>query len=352
MIPYIVYIVFLIICVFLDESYRDEKQKRTLLKLALVPYFVLIAFKDASIGSDTPNYFMSFEAMAKYDFSYCFSFEEYGYARIEKGFKLLIWLLTRITPDGHILLLTTATISSVAIYSFIKDHATNKSLALFFFITLGFFQFAMSGIRQTIAISIILLGINCIRQRKLLKYTIVVLLAMQFHKSALFALPLYFAANLEVNRKNVTRILAACVVLFFAGERVLIETAELTKYNYGIEQADNGSIFFIIILLITALGVAKRFELLKNKTSNRLVLNANYISLTLWTIRLVSRTAERVTLYYMSYTYVVLEQYLSTRKNNKVLYIIIAMAVSSFLFIRRISRDPDFNEFSFFFNLW
>lgn len=352
MIPYIVYLVFLFICVFLDESYRAEKQKLTLLKLALVPYFVLMVFKDASIGSDTPDYFMSFEAMAKYDFYNFLSFEEYGYERIEKGFKLLIWLLTRITPDGHILLLVTAVISSVAIFSFIKDHATNKSLALFFFITLGFFQFAMSGIRQTIAISIIIFGLHYLRKKKLLKYSIVVLLAMQFHKSALFALPLYFVADLEINRKTLIRMIVACVVLYFAGDMLLLEAAELTKYNYGIEQTENGIVFFIIVLLITVLGVSKRFDLLKAKTSNRLVLNANYISLALWALRLVSRTAERVTLYYMPYTYVVLEQYLSTRKNNKILFIILAMAVSTFLFIRRISRDSDFNEFSFYFNLW
>lgn len=52
----------------------------------------------------------------------------------------------------------------------------------------------------------------------------------------------------------------------------------------------------------------------------------------IWTIRLISRTAERASFYFMPYTYVTLEEYV-TSKNNKLIYwFVVLFSVALFLF--------------------
>lgn len=338
-------------CAFLEDSISSQRQKRNVFALALLPYFVLMAFKASSIGADTYGYFQSYAAMANYDFSNFLLMDDFGYERIEKGYKFYIWLLTRVSSDGQFLIIVTSAISTIALYSFIKDNAYNKSLALFFFITLGFFQFAMTGIRQLISISISLLGVRYIKEQKLLKYIIIIFLATQFHTSAVFFFPAYFIARMKTNRKNICLSIISIVVLYLVGNEVLFMAADILEYDYGIEQTGNGYIFFVLVMLITILSVISRNKLVSRRNENFILLNLNFISLATWTLRLISRTAERVSLYYMPFTYVLLEQYISLGgRNKKLLKYIIVIVLCSILFLRRISNQSELNHYKFFFS--
>lgn len=70
----------------------------------------------------------------------------------------------------------------------------------------------------------------------------------------------------------------------------------------------------------------------------------------LWCVRLISRTAERVSLYFMPYTYIALEEYISTRsKQDRHIYLLVAVILSSTLFIYRLMGQEQFNQFKFYF---
>lgn len=350
MILYYIYTIVLIFCIFAEEVTTNIKVKNILFVLALIPYFTMIAFKSSSVGTDTFSYCQSFEAMANYGFSEFLYFEEFGYERIEKGYKLYIWILTRFSSDGQILLITTGIINTLAIYGFIKRNATNWSLALFFFVTLGFFQFAMSGIRQTLAISIALFGYTYLRGRKLIKFSLVILLAMLFHKSAIFFFPAYFVAGMKLNSTNISLAFISTFFVYFIAGDLFLTAAEVLEYDYGIEATGNGYIFFAIVLLITLLSLIFKSLLIAKKSTNPILIKLNLISLAVWTMRLVSRTAERITLYYMPYTYITVEQIISTRKKGeKTIWLMASIILCGFLFLRRLSYQEDLNNFTFFF---
>lgn len=352
MTPYYIFILVLIQCVFAEDALASTKKKKHILVLALVPYFILMAFKSSSVGTDTSNYFQSFSAMSWYPFSGFWGFDEYGYERIEKGYKLYIWLLSRISSDGQILMIATTIINTAAIYSFIRKNAKNYSLALFFFVTLGFFQFAMSGIRQTLAISIVLFGYEYLRDRKLIKFSIVVLLAMLFHKSAIFFFPAYFVVGMKLNRTNIGLALASTFVIYFIAGDLFLTAADVLDYDYSIESTNNGYVFFGVVLLITLLSIINSQKIIAAKDVNSNLIKLNMISLALWTMRLVSRTAERITFYYMPYTYITLEQIISTRKKGeRTIWLVGAILLCSYLCLRRLSLQEDFNNYTFFFEV-
>ncbi len=349
MIPYYIFILLLILCVFAENASSSTKSKKLIFTLALFPYFILLAFKSPIVGADTMNYFRSFAAMSSYGFSDFYNFSEFGYERIEKGYILYIWLLSRISSDGQILLIATTLINTTAIYYFIKRNAKKYCLALFFLVTLGFFQFAMSGIRQTLAISIVLFGYGFLRDRKLIKFSIVVVVAMLFHKSAIFFFPAYFVAGMKLNRMNIGLALVSTVVIYFVTGDALLTAADVLEYDYGIESTGNGYIFFVAVLLITLLSIINRKRLIMANEDNSIPIKLNLISLAIWTMRLVSRTAERITLYYMPYTYITLEQFILTRKKEERSILLIGtILLCSYLCLRRLNLQEDLNNYIFF----
>ena len=350
MIPYYVMLLIIVFCIFREERLTTEKSKRWNFIFALMPFFVLMAFKADTIGTDTERYLASYRELAQYHVIDVL--DPFGYERIELGYKTYILLLSRFLPDPQFLLIVTSVFVSISLYYFISRTSTNRCLALFFFVTLGFFQFAMSGIRQTIAICIMLWSYEFIVKRKLWKFALMVLLAMQFHKSSVLAAPIYFIADMRFSKKAVGILFVGFIILFNVSDILLLQTADVMNYDYGIEETGNGYIFFFIVLFITILVVNDMERLKSLRSSNLHMINVNFVSLALWVVRLVSRTAERVSLYFMPYTYIVLEEYLMTRpKEKKYSYIFIAIILSSFLCLKRLDNAEQFSNFKFFFEV-
>lgn len=348
MIPYYIMLLVVIICALREVDLRSDSEKRKNLFFALIPVYCLLAFKDASIGSDTASYLGSYETLAEYqDIS---SLDKWGYERIEWGYKIYLMMLTSLFSNPQYLLIVSSLFVCLTLYHYINRTSTNKSLALFFFVSMGFFQFAMSGIRQTLAICIVLWSYRFIVQKKLWKFAIVVLLAMQFHKSAVVFAPVFYIANMQVSKKTVSLMFIGMFILLFTADKILLSAADIMNYNYGIESTGNGYQFFVIVLLITIMVVKNQDYLRHFRESNSIMINVNFVSLALWVVRLVSRTAERVSLYFMPYTYVALEEYLSALPSkNKKQYTIIAILLASFLCLKRLSSADEFNNFKFFF---
>lgn len=84
------------------------------------------------------------------------------------------------------------------------------------------FFFFMNGIRQSISCCILIYAIQLIRNRKLLKYLITILIAAGFHKSALAFIPLYFLMyyNFDIFKNK-------WVVIFLLITAIPIGTANL-----------------------------------------------------------------------------------------------------------------------------
>lgn len=348
MVPYYVMLVIIIVCVFREENLKCEIDKKRNFLFALLPVFVLIAFKAETIGSDTIHYLRSYEALVQYGrFD---SLDDFGYERIELGYKYFILVLSSIFKHPQFLLIALALITCSALYYFIVNNAKNRSLALYLFVTLGFFQFAMSGIRQTIAISIVMFTYKFIKKKKIWWFLSMIFLAIQFHKSAIIFAPSYFIAHMHMNKSKISVMFIGMFVLLLVADRLLLTAADVMNYNYGIESTGNGYIFFVIVVLITFLCLRYRNQLISLKKSNSIMININFISLALWIVRLISRTAERVSLYFMPYTYIALEEYLSTRpRMQKTVYMFIAIVLSTYLCIHRLSGQVEFVEFKFFF---
>ena len=259
-------------------------------------------------------------------------------------------MLHFITPDPLILFVVVAIITCVSCYCFFRDNCRHSCTALYLFMSLGYFTFIMSGLRQTMAVSICLFAFTFVRQKKLYKFLALIVLAMTFHKSAVFFVPAYFLSNQELKGSKIAYLYGGILVLFFLADKILLTAEDIVGYKYGVEQTGNGQLFFGLVALITYFAIKNKDILITYNRINLQHLNIHLLSLATWTIRLVSRTAERVALYFMPYTAIVLTEYIETRQSsNKNLIRAICLLIATYLLIHRMEIQEDLVNYKFFF---
>lgn len=242
---FVYYILLIILVIF---SVRENKRNQNRLTfIAFLLIFFLFSFRSYDVGIDTTGYIDE----------YLLQTSEFRGTDI--GFTKYNELLYRIGLSARQYLFITSFLICFPVYFFIRKVSDKKSLTYIFYITIGNFVFNLSGIRQSLAVSIILVGylLTLYVSSKRLRYLIFtgfIILAALFHASALFCLVLVVMLWVSQKRFKLSKILLAIfiiipVVLPFTGFfESFLEDLMISRYeNY---EADSSRINIIAYFVI------------------------------------------------------------------------------------------------------
>lgn len=220
----IIIIISIVLYVLIVSSKRLDSQKKNIFFLVL--FFLIIGFLTASrtygTGTDTEMYMREFISISRTKWN---SKIIGGY--YEPLYVVFNILLSYLSNNPRILIVTSSIFITFSFYKFIKDNSKNYLLSVIMFIGLLIFYGTMNTIRQYIAISIILLGFDFVKNKKLLPYLLVVLTAYMFHSSALVGLIIYPLYHLKYSP---FRVFLIFMVAFISN----IFVSDLINYIYGI----------------------------------------------------------------------------------------------------------------------
>ncbi len=87
-------------------------------------------------------------------------------------------------------------------------------LSIYFYTTLQFLAYNMNLIRQSLATAFFILAWPYLKNRKLLPYTILILIGGMFHNSLLFLYPLYFLLPLKQSKKSLLLLSALTTIIY------------------------------------------------------------------------------------------------------------------------------------------
>lgn len=133
----------------------------------------------------------------------------------EPGFVYYTYLCKLIIPNYFAWNFMSTLIDLVILSVFIRRYSNNHILFLVVFFVTGALNLEMNYLRNAKAIFIFLLAIKYIHEKKLIKYVLMILLAMSFHMSAIFYLPLYFVLDKQWPKFVLWSIfIVGCVILF------------------------------------------------------------------------------------------------------------------------------------------
>lgn len=128
---------------------------------------------------------------------------EQGSESHEYGFTLLIFLLHKIHATSQALFLIISIIMQLLVYKIIRRYNFNMWLSVSIYYCISTFYIAtFNGMRQYVAIAILILSLKYIETRELKKYLGCLLTgAFFFHESILVFIPLYYCIHKILHSK-------------------------------------------------------------------------------------------------------------------------------------------------------
>jgi hypothetical protein len=240
MTPYILILIFVIFWI----AFEKYSLNRRAFWIPLLALSLFASMRSYLVGTDTRTYTADFRN--NLDIEY-FIFNE----DIEYGYQLLSYIILNFTHN-YFWLFFISSIIVVGSYLYIfKKISKDYFLSIYIFITFGFYTFYFNGLRQGLAMAITIWAIPYLIERKIFNFSLWIVVASFFHKSALIMFVMYFMINLKV--KIEYKLIAIFLGSFFLSSLVIeylaSENERYTAYTNSSENAGGYLVLSIFLLL-------------------------------------------------------------------------------------------------------
>jgi len=185
----------------LSADFNSRKQKVQFLQIACVVLALIAGFRDPNWWSDTIGYNFCFTNATNNIFEYSFSDRPVGYT--EKGFYFLGVIVKTFTDNPTVYFLFISGLTWIFLYKYFHKYCALPLIGLCVYIARFYSGRNMIQIRECLAIPIVLLASEHLVKREFWKFMIYVVIGYQFHRSALFAVPLYFLNWYDFKKKHI-----------------------------------------------------------------------------------------------------------------------------------------------------
>lgn len=275
----------------------------------------------------------------------------------DRFFWLVSYCISFITKGNYtIWLLLISLLLIIPLAKLIRKYSIQPMYSFLLLIYLGLLFFFMAGLRQTIALSFIIIGglvlldQNRTKRNKIVLYTICTILAWLFHGTAWVAILALLFINRPINRKSLFIYLCVLVICFMSGQVLMSNTityiGQYDERYLGYGEDMNGATITYFLQQLVLVGPSLFF--LKNRYADPTIsffLHLSVIGLILVSLSPVVAEMFRLS-YYFSWANIILFTYTIRelrRINNYLPILFFALFIFFILFVVKL------NEYYFFF---
>lgn len=317
----IYYSVYAIMCFFAFISQYVTQNSKHRSKLICVIGFMLLfgilALRHWSMGNDLGfrlkyelGYVQSFLRINRYSWSEILKMK--SFLNYERGYIIFNKLVGSIYNNKQFFLASCAFVNILSVAVLIYKNSKLPFLSWIIFMGLPVFMILFSGMRQGIALSIIILSVKLIEERKLIKFVLIVLFASTFHKSSIIFLIAYPLYHIEISGwKSVVAILIIPIVFVLRSPLFSI-FSKIFKDNAHAKDTGSWLLFVIFCTIYIALTILNKYA----GTKQNKLLNLFYFACLCQAFSGIYQLAMRVGYYFMIYLIIALPNTIYELKNN------------------------------------
>lgn len=243
-----------------------ESEKQTKSIFAALGFVLVLALRSPFCGLDVTgtsdmimpsSYGGVFLNMRNYSYGDIFSNTEYVGGHLEIGWLLLAKTISLFTNNLQLYLAVIAIIQFIPIAYVIGKYSSNIVLSYFVFACLGSYVHYFSGIRQMLAVSIIMLAFDLIYQGRIRMFIFTVIAASFIHTSALLFIIIWPLSKIRLYYPTTLACIALMVAFmpfyhFFIAD--IIELFFASKYDSYFESEGVATTMFIVYTLFLLLS--------------------------------------------------------------------------------------------------
>ncbi len=229
--------------------YKSEIAERKFLRFSSISIMTLMCLRHITVGCDLLNYQRRYE-LSEQLFRRGFNDTEWAYNFLNYLFKDILHL------DYRFLIAFIAIVSILCLAYALHVFAPNTFLCVMVFLTIGNFTMYMSGLRQTLAISLTLLALVAAKHKKPFVYILIMIVAFFVHNSSIVFIPVYFLYKLKLTKNNMMFILILSVATYLIRGYIsgIVYLLSPTKYlSYSLDKAYQMNIIVVVVQIVFAI---------------------------------------------------------------------------------------------------
>lgn len=253
------------------------KDKKKFVWILTFQMFLILALRNTLLGPDLIVYQIGYDVIAMTSLGdlisgmHIFKLTTYAYqASFESGYALLNWLISHIGFSFHGFLILHAAFCCISVGKFINKYSSKPWMSFALFIALGMYTYTFGILRQSLVTCIFLNAIPLIKEKKLVKFITVVVVAFFIQRIAIVLIIAYFVAGIKVNRKGFIVIYVSTFLILIFGNTLYLKTVGVIAKLFAKEKVIYASFEFNnLMLLLLIISIFIEFERRKNRSSEK-----------------------------------------------------------------------------------
>ena len=293
----------------------------------MILFIIQSGFRHLAVGDDTFAYYEMFEGIKHTSWNDVirdfFSGSQTGIK--DPGYNILQKSFASIIPNFRFFLIAIAILFFTSLGKLFYKYTNSIQeilVAVALYQCLYYSFMSITGIRQTIATSILLFAVPYLLDKKWLKGAILIILAATQHKSALLFCCFAFLPYIQNSRLLlISAFIGFIPMLLFGGQiaEFFIEGTQFEQYSNYLNQYEGAGAysFMVFILLLSACLFFQNRHICMIGAYNYIFINAIAIALFLTPLTMINPSNMRIVQYYSIFALITLPLF-CTVYNNKV----------------------------------
>lgn len=282
------------LCYLAERTGKTVHDRNGIARKKYNVFFVMMACLVPAVVSgtrkgigDTYLYRHGYNNMIADDMTLRSCIKEFGFSGQWLWEIIQVFLKNYLGWNDQAFLFLVAIVTLTLLFIAFCKYSGDLKLAIFLFITTGYYLTSMNGIRQYLAATLLLVGFPLIYEKKWLKFFIVVWLAASIHTSAIVLVVLYFVVNRPAWKKMTWVLLLggmATYVVYPIALSVLLFLIQSIGYGemYGSWLTASGEgvhiMRVIIMFLPVVLGYIGRKQIAEKEPYFDIVMNMSVLN--------------------------------------------------------------------------
>lgn len=300
MIPYIVLVCIPIIGTIVslsnEKMFAHTKWQAVIISSFFSAWFLLLALRHFSVGTDIKGYITRFGSVSKMSFA-----EIFQNFSGEYGFWVLNKLISLISTNEQFYLAIMALVCILPLWYLYAKECDSALVAIVLFLVLLFTMY-FSGLRQCIAMGFVVPAYYFTKKKKIIPFILMVVLGSLFHISAWVMLVIYPIYHVRLNSVGLILFWVVVLFVFIFRTQIFLMVLELFGDEYSKYVDWTGDTGAYGMLLLFVIFTAYAFLIPDNSLVDKDVLglrNILLLSLLLQGFATINMVVMRINYYYL-----------------------------------------------------
>lgn len=234
------------------------KQRKVFVFTSFILLFLVAALRKYTVGIDLAGHYAdNYQKLGKMGWDEIIFLSLNNNTYYDSGFIVFMRLLAIISDHHQWFIIATSAITFILVGRYILIFSEDVVLETFVFVTTFTYFMYMNIIAQSLAIAIVMCGIEFLYKKNYIKYLFVIFLAACIHSSAIICLVFIPLIILKSSKRNIVRVGICSIIIILAVDNIL---SIITKYilpqyafyfkNGSSNMLDNVRILHLLVYLM------------------------------------------------------------------------------------------------------